>query len=97
MNELTKGVIQGGRIIQSYVLKFFAARTDGDYPPPLPGFRNALSTGFLASDRRCLAWPRSIDDAKARAEWSLTPAYSLAEMVDVNIKNGAHVSEIKKS
>ncbi|AMO99711.1 L-threonine dehydrogenase [Collimonas arenae] len=28
------------------------------------------------------AWPRSIDDSKAREEWSWTPAYSLADMVD---------------
>ncbi|WP_395826129.1 NAD-dependent epimerase/dehydratase family protein [Collimonas sp.] len=37
-----------------------------------PDFRQAIAD----------AWPRSIDDARARAEWSWAPAYSLVEMVD---------------
>jgi nucleoside-diphosphate-sugar epimerase len=37
-----------------------------------PDFRQAIAD----------AWPRSIDDSKAREEWSWSPAYSLADMVD---------------
>lgn len=37
-----------------------------------PDFRQAIAD----------AWPRSIDDSKAREEWSWAPAYSLADMVD---------------
>jgi nucleoside-diphosphate-sugar epimerase len=37
-----------------------------------PDFRQAIAD----------AWPRSIDDSKARQDWQWLPAYSLADMVD---------------